>query len=81
MLNQKAMVYLYPGTRELALMPDEEMEMFKFIVSAGDKGLEIIGGGLSDDMSLKECCRVTDGVLKGTEDSLVRIKKTETFSC
>lgn len=72
-LDEKAMVYRYPGTREPAPISDKEMEMFRFVVSAEDKGLEIIGP-LPDDKSQKDRYRVTDGVLKGTEGSLVRIK-------
>lgn len=72
-LHEKAMVYRYPGTRKPAPISDKEMEMFRFVVSAGDKGLEIISS-LPEDKFQRNHYRVIDGILKGVEGILVRIR-------
>lgn len=75
MLHEKAMVYHYPGTQEPAPIPDAEMEMFRFIVSAGDNGLEIIGTP-PENKTRGERYRVIGGPLEGIEGFLVRIRST-----
>lgn len=75
MLHEKAMVYHYPGTQEPAPIPDEEMEIFRFIVSASANGLEILGS-LPENKTRGERYRVIGGPLEGIEGFLIRLHST-----
>ena len=61
------------GTRAAAI-PDHEMEVFRFVVTAGHEGLQLLG---DDRPEYHEGDRVvvTDGPFKGAEGHVRRIKR------
>ena len=68
-------VYYKPGTNEPAVIPDNEMNTFIFIVSTGCETLEAI-----DEKLIKgDKVRVTEGVFKGSEGYIVRVHGTKRF--
>mgnify|MGYP003295833817 CR=1 FL=1 len=72
-LNQ---LYVYSrfGTRNPIAIPDEEMELFIFVTSAGQKGLIFLGDD-KPEYHVGDLVRVTDGPFKGAEGHIKRIKK------
>lgn len=61
------------GTRPAAI-PDREMEVFRFVVTAGHDGLEILGDD-KPEYHVGERVVVTDGPFKGAEGHIKRIKR------
>ena len=64
-LCEKGMVYHYPGTREPAVIADEEMRMFILVTSARDEGLKVLTEWQSTRHRTR--FRVIGGALKGAE--------------
>lgn len=74
--QHRQQVYVYrnaAGTRPAAI-PDHEMEVFRFVVTAGQDGLELLG---DDKPAYHEGDRVmvTAGPFKGAEGHIKRIKR------
>lgn len=69
-------VYLYrqAGSRRPAVVPDREMEVFRFVVTAGHQGLELLGDD-RPEYHTGDRVVVTDGPFKGAEGHIKRIKK------
>ena len=67
-------VYRKAGSHEAAEIPDREMEVFCFVVTAGREGLELLG---DDKPEYHEGDRVvvTDGPFKGAEGHIKRIRR------
>lgn len=61
------------GTRPAAI-PDREMEVFRFVVTAGHDGLELLGDD-KPEYHVGERVVVTDGPFKGAEGHIKRIKR------
>ena len=70
----QAWVYRNPEGTRPAIVPDREMEVFRFVVSAGRDGLELLG---DDRPEYHEGDRVVviDGPFKGAEGHIKRIKR------
>lgn len=72
-LNNRALVYTDRVSRCPVIIPDREMEIFITVTSVADKGLE-----LYEDPSGGYHCgdrvRVTDGIFKGAEGYIRRIR-------
>ena len=71
---ERLWVYKMVGTRTPSVIPDREMEVFRFVVTAGRDGLELLG---DDKPEYHEGDRVvvTGGPFKGAEGHIKRIKK------
>ena len=71
---QKLWLYRETDSRKPAAIPDREMEVFRFVVTAGHDGLEVLG---DDRPEYHEGDRVvvTDGPFKGAEGHIKRIKR------
>ncbi|MBR1783953.1 MAG: transcriptional regulator [Bacteroidales bacterium] len=69
-----AWLYRESSSRRPAAIPDAEMEVFRFVVSAGRSGLTLLG---SDKPEYHEGDRVvvTGGPFKGAEGHIRRIKR------
>lgn len=57
-----------------AVIPDREMEVFRFVVTAGHQGLTLLGDD-RPEYHLGDRVVVTDGPFKGAEGHIRRIKK------
>ena len=70
----RAWVYRNPEGTRAAAIPDREMEVFRFVVTAGREGLEVLG---DDRPEYHEGDRVvvTGGPFKGAEGHIKRIKR------
>ncbi len=70
----KMWVYRNTERTHPAVIPDHEMEVFRFVVTAGREGLELLG---DDRPEYHEGDRVvvTDGPFKGAEGHIKRIKR------
>lgn len=72
--HTKAWVYRNPeGTRPAAI-PDREMEVFRFVVTAGREGLLLLGDD-RPEYHLGDRVVVIEGPFKGAEGHIKRIKK------
>ncbi|MCM1163108.1 MAG: UpxY family transcription antiterminator [Muribaculaceae bacterium] len=71
----RALVYTRhtPAGSEPAPIPDGEMELFKFVTSAGHEGVEYLGAD-SPRYHAGDRVRVTAGPFKGAEGHIVRIR-------
>lgn len=71
---QQVWLYHMTDSRRPAAIPDHEMEVFRFVVSAGHDGLELLG---DDRPEYHEGDRVvvTGGPFKGAEGHIKRIKR------
>lgn len=67
-------VYRNRGSRRLSVIPDHEMEVFMFVCSAGRQGLTYLGDDLPR-YHQGDRVRVTEGLFRGAEGHIVRIKK------
>lgn len=72
--NDKLMFYANRETRRPDPIREREMELFRIAVEAQDSGLEFIGED-RPEYHEGERVRVIDGVYKGTEGYIRRIKK------
>ena len=70
----RMMFYRLPGTRHPAPIPDHEMEIFRFVVTAGRQGLTLLGDD-KPEYHMGDRVVVTDGPFKGAEGHIRRIKK------
>jgi len=67
--------YTYPGTKEPAVISNREMEVFMFVLNTGSDQMDIV-----DEKIVKgDKVRVTEGVFKGAEGHIVRIKGNRRF--
>ena len=71
---QQSRIYREPGSRRPAAIPDREMEVFRFVVTAGEQGLTLLGDD-RPEYHQGDRVRVTDGPFKGAEGHIKRIKK------
>ena len=72
-MQGKLMPYYNPETRKPAVIPDRETEIFIFVTSAGDNGLEFINDeALTYKVGQK--VRITGGLFEGAEGYIKRIK-------
>jgi len=67
--------YTEVGTTEPAAIPDREMEIFMMVVTSGGEQLEAFDEALVQGDKV----RVLEGVFKGAEGYIVRIKGTKKF--
>lgn len=67
-------VYRNPSTRKLSAIPEREMELFIFVCTAGQQGLSYLGDD-KPEYHQGDRVRVIDGVFKGAEGYIKRIKK------
>ncbi len=69
-------VWLYreAGSRRPAIIPDHEMEVFRFVVTAGQEGLTLLGDD-RPEYHEGDRVRVTGGPFKGAEGHIKRIKR------
>lgn len=76
LVEGRAMVYTNStdGGKVPAPIPDREMELFKFVTSAGHEGVESLGAD-SPNYHKGARVRVTAGPFKGAEGHIVRIKE------
>ena len=72
--GQGIYVYRQAGSQQPAVIRDHEMEVFRFVVTAGQQGLTLLG---EDRPEYHQGDRVvvTDGPFKGAEGHIKRIKK------
>lgn len=71
--NQVWVYYNSERTRA-AVIPDREMEVFRFVVTAGKDGLELLGDD-KPEYHVGERVVVTGGPFKGAEGHIKRIKR------
>jgi hypothetical protein len=69
-----AVPYTRLDSRQPAVIPDREMEIFRFVVSSGYQGLLFLGDD-RPEYHLGDRVVVTDGPFKGAEGHIKRIKK------
>lgn len=76
LVNNRQGVYVYrqASSRRPAAIPDREMEVFRFVVTAGREGLTVLGDD-RPEYHLGDRVVVTDGPFKGAEGHIRRIKK------
>lgn len=67
-------LYRLAGSRQPAVIRDHEMEVFRFVVTAGRQGLELLGED-RPEYHIGDRVVVTDGPFKGAEGHIKRIKK------
>ncbi len=72
--RQHVWLYCRPSDHRAAIIPDREMEVFRFVVTAGRQGLEFLG---DDRPEYHEGDRVvvTGGPFRGAEGHIHRIKR------
>ncbi len=73
--NGRAGVYCLPGTNEPAVIPDKEMGFFIFALTRDCDIVEAV------DLNFKrgDRVRVTEGMMKGAEGYIARVKGTRRF--
>lgn len=74
-LRSLAGIYRNTATKEIAQIPDTEMDTFIYVLTRGLEQLDIYEGELRKN----DRVRVTEGVLKGAEGYIVRIKGNRRF--
>ena len=72
--HESAMVYRMPGSRKPARIGDREMEVFRFVVTAGQQGLTLLGDD-RPEYHMGDRVVVTQGPFKGAEGHIKRIKR------
>lgn len=72
-LNGMAMLYTNRGDKEPAPIPDDQMQRFISVTSVDDLGMEYLGD-VSSEWTTGKRVRVIDGIFKGTEGYIKRIK-------
>ncbi len=72
-LNSKVALYRYRKSRQVAVIPEREMEIFKMVTSVGNNNWDYVDAAA---MSFRpeDRVRVTDGEFKGAEGYIKRIK-------
>ena len=71
---QHAWVYRMAESRQPAAISDREMEVFRFVVTAGREGLELLGDD-RPEYHVGDRVVVTGGPFKGAEGHIHRIKR------
>ena len=72
-LNNRIIVYCDRDTKRPAAIPEREMNIFRLVTSSGDRELEYFGG--EDTVyHTGDRVRVTEGIFKGAEGYIRRIK-------
>lgn len=66
-------VYCYPGTSTPAVISDREMEIFRFVTTVGSDRLEVVDPSLAQGDRI----RVTQGMFKGAEGYISRVKNAK----
>ncbi len=72
--HQGVYVYHQADSRQPAVIRDREMEVFRFVVTAGQQGLTLLGED-RPEYHMGDRVVVTDGPFKGAEGHIKRIKK------
>jgi len=72
--QQGVFVYRQAASHQPAAIPDREMEVFRFVVTAGQQGLTLLGDD-RPEYHQGDRVVVTDGPFKGAEGHIKRIKK------
>lgn len=72
--HSDAAPYTRADSHKPAAIPDREMEIFRFVVTAGRQGLLLLGDD-RPEYHLGDRVVVTDGPFKGAEGHIKRIKK------
>lgn len=74
--DHHAQVWLYCDleSHRPSVIPDHEMEVFRFVVSAGHDGLELLGDD-RPEYHEGDRVKVTDGPFKGAEGHIRRIRR------
>ena len=67
-------LYMNAGRTEPAIIPDKEMEVFVFVTSSSDKGLEFLGDD-KPEYHQGDRVRVIGGMFEGVEGHIKRIRK------
>lgn len=71
---QQLMPYRSMATKKPLPIPDREMSVFRFVVTAGKQGLELLGDD-RPEYHLGDRVMVTDGPFKGAEGHIYRIRR------
>lgn len=72
---QNMSIYTHPGTTEAAEIPDDEMEIFMYVITKGCEHMETI-----DEKLVKgNHVRITGGLFQGAEGYITRIHGTKRF--
>ncbi len=72
---QNMSIYTHPGTTEAAEIPDDEMEIFMYVITKGCEQLETI-----DEKLVKgNHVRITGGLFEGAEGYITRVHGTKRF--
>lgn len=71
---QRVWLYRWAESRQPAAIPDREMEVFRFVVTAGHEGLTLLGDD-RPEYHLGDRVVVTDGPFKGAEGHIRRIRR------
>lgn len=71
---QGLLLYRQAGSRQPSVIRDHEMEVFRFVVTAGRQGLTFLGDD-RPEYHMGDRVVVTDGPFKGAEGHIKRIKK------
>ena len=72
--GNKASIYRNASRTQPAIIRDKEMEVFRFVVTAGHQGLTLLGDD-RPEYHLGDRVVVTQGPFKGAEGHIKRIKK------
>ena len=72
--GNNASIYRNASRTQPAIIPDKEMEVFRFVVTAGHQGLTLLGDD-RPEYHLGDRVVVTQGPFKGAEGHIKRIKK------
>ena len=72
--HERMMVYRLPGSRKPTRIGDREMEVFRFVVTAGRQGLTLLGDD-RPEYHMGDRVVVTQGPFKGAEGHIKRIKR------
>ena len=71
---QRMWLYRETDSRRPAAIPDREMEVFRFVITAGREGLTLLGDD-RPEYHVGDRVVVTDGPFKGAEGHIKRIKR------
>lgn len=71
---QRVWLYRTAESRQPAAIPDREMKVFRFVVTAGREGLELLGDD-KPEYHLGDRVVVTGGPFKGAEGHIKRIRR------
>jgi len=67
--------YTIPGTKTAAIISDKEMQIFMFVLSTGYEHIDVV----DNTFAKGDRVRVLEGVFKGAEGYIVRIKGDRRF--